>query len=333
MSYSYDAMGRRTSKAVQSGTATQYLYDGQNTVQETVGSTINPILIGPGIDERYARNDVTGRTYFIADALNSTIALTDPTGAIKQQYSYDPYGNTTPSDTTTGFTNPYQYTGRDADTAGLYYYRARYYSPMMGGMISEDPARFAGGQLSFYGYAGGDPLDFNDPYGLWAFGDPLPQGVVDAAAGLGDGVSFGITGLIRDAMGTNGVVNRCSKTYGWSHLAGTALPVAGGLGRLAYAGAAAAIPAIADASEGAVAQALEGSAMRNSLKAFFRGDFSGSSTWRMYDPAELLSSKYGGDAAAMLEAAGRTSPYFNALGAVSVFAGAVNEANSECRCH
>lgn len=45
---------------------------------------------------------------------------------------------------------PYQFMGREADTAGLYYYRARYYSPMTAGFISEDPARFAGGQLSFY---------------------------------------------------------------------------------------------------------------------------------------------------------------------------------------
>lgn len=143
MTYAYDAMGRRISKTVGSGTPTQYLYDGANAVQETVGSTINPILVGLGVDERFARNDKSGRTYFLTDALNSTIALTSTTGAIQNTYSYDPYGSTSQSGT--GFTNPYQYTGREADTPGLYYYRARYYSPMMGGFISEDPAGFAGG--------------------------------------------------------------------------------------------------------------------------------------------------------------------------------------------
>lgn len=166
LSYAYDAMGRRISKTVSGGTPTQFLYDGDNIVQEMQGSTINPILTGLAVDERFARNDVTGRTYFLTDALNSTIALTDTTGAIREQYSYDPYGNTTQSDTTTGFTNPYQYTGREADSPGLYYYRARYYSPVLGGMISEDPARFAGGQLSFYAYADGDPIDYTDPLGL-----------------------------------------------------------------------------------------------------------------------------------------------------------------------
>jgi len=112
---------------------------------------------------------VTGREYFLTDMLSSTIALTDPNGAIRQQYSYDPYGNVTSSDTTTGFTNPYQYTGREADSPGLYYYRARYYSPMMGGFISEDPIGFRGGQLSFYAYVNGSPISYADPLGLWSF--------------------------------------------------------------------------------------------------------------------------------------------------------------------
>ena len=116
MSYAYDAMGRRTSKAAQGATPTQFLYDGANAVQETVGSTINPILVGLGVDERFARNDTSGRTYFLTDALNSTIALTNSSGAIQNTYSYDPYGNASQSGT--GFTNPYQYSGREADTAG-----------------------------------------------------------------------------------------------------------------------------------------------------------------------------------------------------------------------
>jgi RHS repeat-associated protein len=157
-------LGRRISKTITSGTPTQFLYDGNNAVQETVGSTVNPILVGLGIDERYARNDVTGRAYFLSDALNSTIALTSSTGAIQNQYSYDPYGNVTASNAT--FTNPDQYTGREADAPGLYYYRARYYSPPMGGFISEDPIGFGGGQLSFYAYVGGSPLNMIDPLGL-----------------------------------------------------------------------------------------------------------------------------------------------------------------------
>jgi RHS repeat-associated protein len=164
-SYAYDALGRRTTKTESAGTPTKYLYDGADTVQETVGGIANPILTGSGIDERYARNDVTGRTYFLTDALGSTIGLTDPTGAIRQLYSYDPYGKVAQTDSSSGFTNPYQYTGREADGTGLYYYRARYYSPSMGRFISEDPLGLAAGPNG-YAYVGGDPVGHRDPSGL-----------------------------------------------------------------------------------------------------------------------------------------------------------------------
>jgi len=171
LSFSYDALGRRINKTVQ-GTATQFLYDGKNVVQETQGNTINPILAGLGVDERFARNDVTGRTYFLTDLLNNTVALTDSNGALKQQYSYDPYGNVSQSDTVTGFTNPYQYIGREVDAVGLYYYRARYYSSMLGGFISEDPIAFGGDQLSFYAYVNGNPINLTDNFGTGPNGGP-----------------------------------------------------------------------------------------------------------------------------------------------------------------
>jgi hypothetical protein len=76
MTYAYDAMGRRTSKTVGSGTPTQYLCDSANAVQETQGSTINPILVGLNVDERFARNDTTGRTYFLSRHLQEMLGHT-----------------------------------------------------------------------------------------------------------------------------------------------------------------------------------------------------------------------------------------------------------------
>jgi RHS repeat-associated protein len=198
LAYSYDALGRRISKAASGGAPIQYLYDVNNIVQETQGAAMNPILVGLNIDERFARNDVIGRTYFLSDRLNSTIALTDPTGAIQQQYSYDPYGNVTVSNTTTGFTNPYQYTGREADSPGLYYYRARYYGPQLTGFISEDPIGFGGGQLSFYAAFRSDPIDYIDPLGLvwtYSFGLNATLIVPGAAISLNVGAGFTLDGM------------------------------------------------------------------------------------------------------------------------------------------
>ncbi|TPW17219.1 MAG: Teneurin-3, partial [Halothiobacillaceae bacterium] len=107
-----------------------------------------------------------GLRTFLTDHLGSTIALADSSGVIQTRYSYDPFGNTT--QTGQASTNPFQYTGRENDGTGLYYYRARYYSPAKQRFISEDPIGFGGGDANLYAYVGGDPINFIDPLGLAA---------------------------------------------------------------------------------------------------------------------------------------------------------------------
>jgi RHS repeat-associated protein len=53
-----------------------------------------------------------------------------------------------------------------ADGSGLVYDRNRYYDPGAGRFTQEDPAGLAGG-LNLYGYAGADPANNADPFGLW----------------------------------------------------------------------------------------------------------------------------------------------------------------------
>ena len=48
---------------------------------------------------------------------------------------------------------------------GLYYYRARYYSPTLQRFISEDPIRFLSG-FNLYTYVGNNPIRFRDPLGF-----------------------------------------------------------------------------------------------------------------------------------------------------------------------
>ena len=61
--------------------------------------------------------------------------------------------------------NSLQYTGRENDGTGLYYYRARYYDPLLKQWVSEDPIGLAGG-INQRAYVGGNPISFNDPRGL-----------------------------------------------------------------------------------------------------------------------------------------------------------------------
>ena len=101
--------------------------------------------------------------YYQAAALESVITLTDQTGTVKTQYTYDPFGNVSVLGEASD--NPFQYTGRENDGTGLYYYRARYYSSELQRFISEDPIGLTGG-INVYAYVGNDPAKRKDPTGL-----------------------------------------------------------------------------------------------------------------------------------------------------------------------
>jgi RHS repeat-associated protein len=175
-SFIYDGLGRRRAKTV-NGNVTEFLYDGLNPVQETVGVTILAnILSGLGMDEFLTRMDlVSGSTgNFMVDALGSPVAVTDSLGAVQTEYTYDAFGRTT----VTGASNSssYQYTGRENDGTGLYYLRARYYDPNLQRFIHEDPIGFRGGDINVYTYVGNNSLNFIDPLGLSGHGGS-PQGL------------------------------------------------------------------------------------------------------------------------------------------------------------
>lgn len=157
-SFSYDALGRRKSKTV-NGTTTTFLYDGADILQDSTATYLH----GPGVDNIFSRTLASGNEYFLTDHLGSTIALTDPTGNLAAQYAYSAYGKATKTGTSSNY---FTYTGREDDGTGLYYYRARYYSPDLKRFVAEDPIGFAGGQSNLYGYVGGNPVSFTDPSGL-----------------------------------------------------------------------------------------------------------------------------------------------------------------------
>lgn len=164
-SFQYDAFGRRTKKTV-NGASTDYLYDGLNLARETAGTAPTATYLnGLYLDEQFRRTDNgTGTSNdFLTDALGSVLALTDGTGTVQTSYTYEPFGSTTQAGVASA--NPVQYTGRENDGTGLYYYRARYYSPQHQRFISSDPIGLAGG-LNTYAYVENNPISFVDPYGL-----------------------------------------------------------------------------------------------------------------------------------------------------------------------
>lgn len=173
-SFGYDAYNRRRSKTV-AGITTRYLYDGLNPVQEKTvdGTPSADILAGFGLDQYFRRTDASGAHDFITDALGSVLALSNASGALATEYTYAPYGETQVTGAANG--NTLQYTGRENDGTGLYYYRARYYAPSMGRFITEDPIGLAAGPNT-YVYVLNNPLRYIDPTGLSAYGFPWVPG-------------------------------------------------------------------------------------------------------------------------------------------------------------
>ncbi|MEX2555098.1 MAG: RHS repeat-associated core domain-containing protein [Actinomycetota bacterium] len=167
-SFTYDAFGRRQAKTI-AGDTTGFLYDGDNLVQELAGGSPSANLLSGGLDEVFTRTEGGLSTGFLADALGSTVALTDAAGSITNSYTYEPFGKATLTGAPS--TNPYQFTGREADTAELNHYRARFYSPVTGRFISEDPLEFAGGSANLYAYVANSPFNLTDPFGTNPFGD------------------------------------------------------------------------------------------------------------------------------------------------------------------
>ena len=88
------------------------------------------------------------------------MAMTDESGVIAENYSYDAYGKVTTYGADGGVLNSsnlalnsYTYTGRRIDSeTGLMYFRARYYSPELGRFISRDPLKFVDGMNLYAGY-------------------------------------------------------------------------------------------------------------------------------------------------------------------------------------
>lgn len=165
-------------------------------------------------------------------------------------------------------------------------------------------------ELNSYLYGLANPLRYTDPYGLWSIGDPLPQGVVDFSAGMGDALLLGFGDDLRDMAGIDGGVDPCSNAYrygGWTSFA------AGGT-RLAYAGIAKGYSMVA--SSGAAA-----SAFRAQLKNVFRLGMG--KNWRPPNLANKTDAE-------LLVSAGKTNRPLNLYGAGVAGAGAYE--GSGCGC-
>jgi RHS repeat-associated protein len=170
LSYTYDADGMRVA-ASNNGATVRYGVDSNRAVPEVLeernaaGQLTAAYTYGASDLLSQARGSAT--SYYQDDGLQSTRALTDPSGAPTDTYAYDAFGNLTAS---TGSTvNDFLFNGQQLDRGlGLYNLRARYYSPQLGRFTTMDA--FQGNptlplSLNKYIYGNADPVNRIDPTG------------------------------------------------------------------------------------------------------------------------------------------------------------------------
>ncbi|MBW0005451.1 MAG: hypothetical protein JO216_18410 [Hyphomicrobiales bacterium] len=164
--YAYDAQGNRKSKTAAGATTITLIGTDKRALLDydgTSGQILRWYAFGSGPNDVLNQMNLTANTRqtFIPDIQGSVLASLDSGSGALTKAGFQPFGK---SPSTSG---TFRYTGAriDAETNGLYGFRARIYSPTLGRFVQPDPIGTQGG-VNLYAYVGNDPLNATDPTGL-----------------------------------------------------------------------------------------------------------------------------------------------------------------------
>jgi len=159
INYSYDGFRNRVKK-LENMTDTRYINDMTLPYNNLINMDGQNFIWGNSLLSGSGKSTV----YYLQDHLGSPIRLYGDDSA-SATFAYDEFGAPeVEAGKTSDFNNPFGFTGYQMDDiGGLQYAQARYYNPLTGSFGAEDPIK---DQLNWYGYCGGNPLNFVDPSGL-----------------------------------------------------------------------------------------------------------------------------------------------------------------------
>jgi RHS repeat-associated protein len=170
-SYTYDVFGQRIGVTAD-GQRTATVYNGQQVwadfnASETVTARY---LTGAQLDQMLAASRPgEGTVWYLIDRLGSVRDLANASGTVIDHIDYLAFGAVA-AQTNAAAGDRFLFTGRELDAiTGLYDYRARYYDPVSGRFLSQDPISFGGGDSNLYRYVTNDPASKIDPSGEGEF--------------------------------------------------------------------------------------------------------------------------------------------------------------------
>jgi len=166
--YRYDAENQRIGV-----NQTQYVVNSQPALSQVLVRTkgngeVTYYVYGLGLIGEASAGNYFSYHY---DLRGSTIAITDETAQVIERFQYSPYGTLMYGDATTPFLFNGMY-GVMSDANGLYYMRARFYSPEIRRFVNRDVligGVVSGQTLNRFAFGINNPVNYIDPEGRWVW--------------------------------------------------------------------------------------------------------------------------------------------------------------------